>query len=295
MKKLSIICLILCLFMLTGCDLFMQDDNIKRYDNEFVSATGKWTLLNDDDTFFTFDGTKDVMTFSYVEDGVSKYSGKFRAIYRGNGDDVATPLDFIFMRSDKQKEDWLGCYVENFESDFTQFTIFSEEEDLGMIDGTIYTHIYRISELPYKMGSYVLEGKDFKVETNDYKYASKFNIPNGTYSLSSGENLTIVMIKPNTHQLFQYKNGDVIVEGSFYISQDKNTIYLYIEHDPYTKVTKADKDNYDTTFSIHYPPDFYLRGDFSHSEYLVINDLYHHTESPTQIQDSTWVFGTYVK
>ena len=295
MKKLSIISLILCLFMLTGCDLFMKDNGTKRYDDEFVSATGKWTLLNDDDTFFAFDGAKNVMSFSYVEDGVSKYSGKFRAIYRGNGNDVVTPLDLIFMRSDKEKEDWLSCYVEDFESDFTQFTIFSEEEDLGMIDGTIYTHIYRISELPYKMGSYVLEGEDFKVESNDYKYAGKFNIPNGTYSLSSGESLTVVMIKPDTYQLFQYKNGDVIVEGTFYIAQDKNTIYLYIEHDPYTNVTKADKDKYDTTFSMHYPPDFYLRGDFSHSEYLVINDLYHHTYSPTQIQDSTWVFGTYIK
>ena len=295
MKKLSIICLILCLFMLTGCDLFMKDDDVKKYNTELTSATGKWTLLNDEDTFFTFDGSKNAMSFSYVEDGVSKYNGKFRAIYRGNGNDVVTPLDFIFMRSDKQKEDWIGCYVENFESDFTQFTIFYEEEDLGMIDGTIYTHIYRISELPYKMGSYVLEGEDFKVESNDYKYAGKFNIPNGTYSLSSGESLTVVMIKPDTYQLFQYKNGDVIVEGSFSIAQDKNTIYLYIEHDPYTKVTKADKDKYDTTFSMYYPPDFYLRGDFSHSEYLVINDLYHHTYSPTQIQDSTWAFGTYVK
>ena len=295
MKKLSIISLILCLFMLTGCDLFMKDNGTKRYDDEFVSATGKWILLNDDDTFFAFDGAKNMMSFSYVEDGVSKYSGKFRAIYRGNGNDIVTPLDLIFMRSDKEKEDWLSCYVEDFESDFTQFTIFSEEEDLGMIDGTIYTHIYRISELPYKMGSYVLEGEDFKVESNDYKYAGKFNIPNGTYSLSSGESLTVVMIKPDTYQLFQYKNGDVIVEGTFYIAQDKNTIYLYIEHDPYTNVTKADKDKYDTTFSMHYPPDFYLRGDFSHSEYLVINDLYHHTDSPTQIQDSTWVFGTYIK
>ncbi len=295
MKKISIICLMLCLFMFSGCDFFIKETQVQKFNNELQSTTGKWMLLNDEDTFFTFDGSKDVMTFSYVEDGVSKYSGKFRAIYRGNGDDVTTPLTFIFVREDKQKEDWLSCYVEDFETDFTQFTIFSEEEDLGMIDGTIYTHIYRISELPYKMGSYVLEGKDFKEESNDYKYANEFNIPNGTYSLSSGESLTVVMIKPDTYQLFQYKNGDEIVEGSFYIAQDKNTIYLYIEHDPYTKVTKADKAKYDTTFSMYYPPDFYLRGDFSHSEYLVINDLYHHTDSPTQIQDSIWVFGRYAK
>ena len=104
----------------------------------------------------------------------------------------------------------------------------------------------------------------------------------------------------NKNNLFNFynkgiKNGDEIVEGLYWVAQDKKTIYLYIEHDPYTKVTKADKDNYDTTFDLNYPPDFYLRGDFSNSNSIVINDLYHHTYSPTLIQDSVWVFGTYYK
>ena len=103
------------------------------------------------------------------------------------------------------------------------------------------------------------------------------------------------MIKPLSYELFQYKNGETIVEGVFWIAEDKKTIYLYIEHDPYTKVTNADKNKYDTTFSMDYPPDFYLRGDFSKSDSIVINDLYHHEYSPTEIKDSSFVFGTYIK
>ncbi len=298
MKKVSILCLLLCfIFSFGGCDLLGSPTGSPKpeeIDVELQSATGKWTLLDDDDTFFNFDGSKNVMTFNYVEDGTPKYNGTFRVVYRGLGKDVATPLCFIFTRTDKEKEDWLNCYVENFDTDFSQFTIFGEEEDLGMIDASLYTHIYRISEMPYKMGAYVLEGHEYKTESNDYKYADNFHIPTGTYSLPTGESFYFLAVKPCTHELFQYRNGDTLIEGSFWIAEDKNTIYLYIENDPYSKVTNADKDKYDTTFDIYYPPDFYLRGYFSNSDNIVINDLYHHTYSPTDIQDSTWVFGTYV-
>ena len=84
--------------------------------------------------------------------------------------------------------------------------------------------------------------------------------------------------------------------GIFNIAGDKKTIYLYIEHDIYEKVRNADKDKYDTTFSLNYPPDFYLRGDFdTNANSIVINDLYHHDYSPSEIEDSFWVFGTYEK
>ena len=235
------------------------------------------------------------MTYSYVEDGISKYSGTYRVVSRGTGKDVITPLTFIFTRSDKDKEDWVGCYVEDFDSDFTQFTIMSEEEDLGIIDGSIHTYIYRISELPYKMGSYILEGNEYKVESDNYKYANQFCIPSGTYTLETGERFIFLYTKPITNELFQYINGETIVEGTITIAEDKKTIYLYIENDPYNKVTDADKERYDTTFGIYYPPDFYLRGDFGNPNKIVINGLYHHAESPTEIEDSTWVFGTYNK
>ena len=145
------------------------------------------------------------------------------------------------------------------------------------------------------MGSYVKEGNEYKTETDNYKEANEFCIPNGTYTLATGESFTFLYTKPQSIELFQYKNGDIVVEGLMTISQDKKTVYLYIENDPYNKVTNEDKKHYDTTFSIYYPPDFYLRGDLSDPNRLVINDLYHHTESPSKVEDSTWVFGTYNK
>lgn len=284
--------------MLTGCDIFDSlfdsgDSNEKEYDSELPSATGKWQLIDDADTYFIFDGAKNAMTYRYVEDGSEKYHGTFRVVYKGLGKDVLTPLTFIFTRSDKNKEDWVGCYAEHFDSSFTQFTVMSEEEDLGMIDGSIHTHIYRISELPYKMGSYVLEGHTYTEESNDYSDANKFCIPNGTYVLESGEAFTFLSPKPRTPELFRYVNGDIVVEGVLTIAEDKKTVYLYIENDPYNKVTNADKDRYDTTFGIYYPPDFYLRGDFSNPDRIVINGLYRHTATPSTVEDSTWVFGTY--
>ena len=171
----------------------------------------------------------------------------------------------------------------------------TEEEDLGFIDGNVYTHLYRISELPYKMGTYILEGNLYKEDKNDYKYKNSYYIENGKHELESGESFTFLMTKAGVYELFQYKKGEIIIEGSFWISEDKKTIYLYIEHDPFTKVRKADREFYDTTFDLNYPPDFYLKGDFSNKNYIIINSLYHHSESQSDIKDTDWTFGTYNK
>jgi hypothetical protein len=149
--KISVLLLLtLCLsLMLTGCDLIgivPEVDNTQKFDDELANSTGKWILSDDEDTYFTFDGSKDVMTFSYTEDGALKYDGKYRVVAKANDTDVLTPLTFILTRSDKEKEDWLSCYVDDFDKDFTQFTVMDEEEDLGMIDASIYTYLYRISE-----------------------------------------------------------------------------------------------------------------------------------------------------
>ena len=149
--------------------------------------------------------------------------------------------------------------------------------------------------MPYKIGTYILEGKEYKQDADNYSGKDNLYIPSGTYSLESGESFSFLTEKPLSEELFQYKNGDITIEGVYTLSQDKKTIYLYLEHDPYTKITLADKDKYDTTFRTYYPPDFYLRGDFSNSDRLIIEELYHHPESPTQIQDSAWIFGTYNK
>ena len=142
------------------------------------------------------------------------------------------------------------------------------------------------------MGGWILYN-EYKKESDNYKYCNQFCIPSGTYKLETGESFTFLYTKPGTCELFQYINGEIIVEGVITIAEDKKTIYLYIENDPYNKITKADQERYDTTFTIYYPPDFYLRGDFSNPEYILINDLYHHSESPSKIEDSAWGFGKY--
>ncbi len=293
---LILLVFVFCSIFTTSCDLeFQVDSDITRYTEKMESSTGTWRLLDDEDTYFEFDGSEGIMTFSYFENGAFKYKGKFRAVHRSETN-AKTPLSFILTRNDKSNEDWLSCYIESFENGFTQFSIMFEEEDLGITDGTVYTHIYRISEMPYKIGTYVLEGNDFKAYSKSGFDDGTYRIPEGEYMSKGGQTLSVLPIMNNSFMLFQYVNGETIVEGIFNISQDRKTVYLYIEHDIYQKVKDIDKKVYDTTFSINYPPDFYLRGEFdTTSNDIIINGLYHHTESPTKIEDSLWVFGTYTK
>lgn len=282
--------------MLIGCSLlFGKNSDITRYNTNMEASTGKWLLFDEADTYFVFDGSKGVMTFSYYEDGALKYNGGFRSVYKSSPD-ANTPLTFIITRSDKANEDWINCYTENFEESFTQFSIICEEEDFGVTDGTVYTHIYRISEMPYRIGTYVLEGEEYKPFDKTGFDDGEYRIPEGTYVSEGGQSFTILPLINRSYLLFSYTNGETVVEGIFNIAEDKRTIYLYIEHDIYQKVKNSDKNNYDTTFSLNYPPDFYLRGNFdTNDNSLVINGLYHHSESPTKIDDSVWTFGTYVK
>ena len=281
--------------MVAGCGPISEpDSNVTNYDKSMDAATGKWMLLDEADTYFLFDGTEDVMTFGYYEGGALKYSGTFRSVYRSNAN-ASTPLTFILTRSDKENKDWINCYTENLEASFTQFSITCAEEDLGVTDGTVYTHIYRLSEMPYKPGTYVLEGKEYQPYEKP-AFEETYYIPEGRYVSENGESITVFPVMHRGYSLFAYTNGETVVEGIFNIAADRSTLYLYIENDIYEKIRNADKAQYDTTLSMYYPPDFYLRGSFDTPDNsLVINGLYHHTYSPTEIQDSVWAFGTYVK
>jgi len=282
--------------ILVGCDFgFGKNSEVTHYDKSMESSTGKWLLMDDEDTYFVFDGSEGVMTFSYCEDGVSKYEGSFRALYRDEAD-ARTPLVFMLTRSDKTEEDWINCYTEKLNEGFTQFSIMFEEEDLGVTDGTVYTHVYRMSEMPYRIGTYVLEHNDYKPFSSTGFDDGEYRIPEGTYVSEDGQSLTVFPIMNRDYMLFRYTSGETVVEGIFNIATDRKTLYLYIENDIYEKVRNSDKDNYDTTVSLYYPPDFYLRGSFDMNDNsLIIDGLYHHPCSPTEIEDSTWAFGAYVK
>lgn len=299
-----VLVLVFSTFSLVGCGLFgsktstSSEEKSVKYDEELNSSTGKWFLLNDNkqptNTYFEFDGSKKVMSFNYVEDGTLKYQGKYNVVYRENTGKNASTLTLCLKRDGEQKDDAIYAYADDFETNFTQFTTIKEERDEDMDDGRIYAHIYRISELPYKLGTYVLEGNQYKQEKDNYTYASRYQVPAGTYTLNDNTSITFVMPKAYSYALFQYKNGNEIVEGVYWTAEDKKTIYLFIEHDPYQYIRRADRDSYDMTFSHDYPPDFYLRGTFEvKNNAIQISSLYHHEYSPTQIQDSVWKFGTY--
>ena len=281
---------------LVGCDSFFgKASDATHYDERMDAATGKWLLLDEEDTYFVFDGSEGVMSFSYYEDGALKYDGSFRSIHRSTPD-ASTPLTFIMSRRDKAREDWINCYVEDLPERFTQFSIICAEEDLGVTDGTVYTHIYRMSELPYKIGTYVLEGESYQPFSRTGFEGGEYYIPEGTYASEDGQCLAVLPLMNRGYSLFTYTNGETVVEGILDVAEDRKTVYLYIEHDIYEKVRNADKDEYDTTFSICYPPDFYLRGDFdTNDNTLLVNGLYHHTESPSEIEDAVWAFGAYIK
>ena len=304
-KKILLSILFLCIFLLSSCDLLnlfssnkSSSNDTTEYNSELESSTGKWYLLDKDhnktNTYFEFDGSKDVMTFNYYEDGKNKNSGKYRIISKDNDGKNTYSVSFIFKKNGIDNEDYLYTYVDDFKDNFTQFTTIKEEKALEKNDGRNYSHIYRISELPYKLGTYLLDGKEYKEEKNNYLYKDKVQVPEGKYVLNQGVSITFVMPKPFSYALFQYDNCGEIVEGVYYMNSDKKTIYLYIDNDPYQYIRIEDRNDYDMTFSHDYPPDFYLRGNFEVlNNSIIINDLYHHEYSKTNINDYVWEYGTY--
>ena len=303
MKKLILSILVLLSFTsLTACELFGggNTDKTVKYETELESSTGKWYLLDENkaptSTYFEFDGGKDVMSFNYVEDGSNKYQGNFTFVYHQNTGKNATTLSINLFRDGESKVDTIYAYADDFETSFTQFTTIREEREEDTNDGRLYAHIYRIGELPYQMGTYVLENNSYKQEKNEYRYASYYQIPEGQYSLDENTSFTFLMPKVYSYALFSYQNDNEVVEGVYWTAEDKKTIYLYIEHDPYQYIRREDRDSYDMTFSHDYPPDFYLRGNFDASNGAIkIDSLYHHEYSPTKIQDSVWKFGTFTR
>lgn len=306
MKKfLRLLTLPIFVVTLTSCDLFGGGSgSAQNNDKEYAATTGKFYFVDDDkkptDSYFIFDGSKNVMSFEYYESGSKKITGTFRFVVPSEkGKDRSYCFMYCFDKKDGEKEDVVYCSSDDFSSveTFTQFTIMQEEKKYQNSDKLIDFHTYRISELPYKMGTYVREGSSFKEETNELYYDDKYFIPNGTYVLNESVSFTSFWTRQRHIALFSYKNGDTVYEGLYWVASDKKTIYNYIQHDISQKVTKADKEIYDTTFDIYYPPDVFLKGNFdvtSEKPSITINDLTLQKNAP-QFPDNFWQLGTYTK
>lgn len=292
-------------FAFSGCELLGgSSGNAKNFDREFAPSTGKWLFLNDEyeptDTYFVFNGESGAMTFDYFENGVKKLGGTYRVVASA---DKGKDRTYVFMwcldKKDGEKEDVLTCYSDDFSteqgSEFMQFTIMQSEKKLPMVEGNLYSHTYRLNEQPYKTGTYVREGYSFKQEKDEYKYADTYQIPSGTYALDENTSFTFFMTKPRPYVLFRYRNGDTEINGVYWTGDKRKSIYLYVQHDPYQKVTKKDKEIYDTTFDMYYPPDFSVYGDFdvtAENSEIVFDRITVNSNAPDYGQ-SFWRTGTY--
>lgn len=287
---------------LVGCEFF--GGSAKNYEKEYTPTTGKFCYLDENkqatDNYFLFDGSKNAMTFEYYENGAQKLSGIFRFVVPSEkGTKRTYCFSYCFDKKDGEKEDVVYCYSDNFSTDdsFTQFTIMQEEKKYMNSDKATDFHIYRLSELPYKMGTYVREGSSYVEEKDEYAYADKYFIPSGTYAISDSVSFTSFYTKKRTSALFSYRNGDQVVEGIYNVGVDKDKVFLYIQHDIYQKVTKTDQEIYDTTFSKYYPPDFNLYGSFDVSgqlQSISISEVAPTTNAPSH-PDNFWQSGTYTR
>ena len=267
MKKIfKLLLFIFFISLLSSCDFFGASD-APNYDKEVESSTGKWYYLDDNheatNNYFEFDGSNSKMTFNYYENDTKKLSGTFRVVV---SNDSKTERSYVFMwcldKKDGQKEDVLYCYADDFsiekDSNFSQFTIIKMLKKMPKKDGDNHDRLYRLSERPDKMENYIKEQSEYKVEKDKYEvgdseYDCYKQIKSGTYILDENTSFTFLVTKPTSYALFRYKHNEDVIEGVYYLSTNKDAMYLFISHDPYEKVTREDKKIYDTTFNIYYP------------------------------------------
>ncbi|MBR4800312.1 MAG: hypothetical protein IK048_01350 [Clostridia bacterium] len=276
MKKSLIFILIFVLifaaFSLAGCGLLdaitgNSSDGVEQLFDECNESTGKWFCYDyftgeQTDAYFLFDGTKDVMHFEYFEGDVLKRDGVFRVVNRGVGKSVSVPLSIGFeIKGDSRRRDWIECYADDFKSDFTQFTIMDEYRDAGLSkSGTPLWHVYRLSEMPFKFGTYIKEGATLKEERRDYEYADRYYIPSGEYVHESGAKFTFVTTYYTSALLFRYQNGDNVVEGVYGLSGDKDIFFPYLNYHPGCGLTEEQARKYGNT--LYFPPNYNVYGSF---------------------------------
>ena len=166
MKKITkLLALPLLLISLTGCDL-IEDifgrDKSGQYTKEYNAITGKFVLhdaadkrFTYTDTYFDIDGSKGNFTLKYYENGQLKREGKFQKVVTREEKigQVADNMHFNIKAGNTY--DHISTYTESLDP-IDQFRIIEEYYDNDKR--------YFLSELPYVMGTYVREDKDYKKE-----------------------------------------------------------------------------------------------------------------------------------
>ena len=274
-KKIIAFALALCslsgVVFVSGCGI-MEGlfGNPNQMFDECTETTGKWIYRDfytgeATDDYFIFDGTKNVMKFEYYKNGELVRDGIYRVVYRGEEKVDSTPLSIgLEIKGDKKHRDWLYCYVEDFKSDFTQFTVISEEKDIDMsYSGTPRWRYYRMSEMPFEFGTYVKEGSEIKKYRNDAERAAKFHFLNGDYVNADGAVFTFKTTYPAfSNLLFRYEYGGKSVEGMFTIGYKKDKIFLWLEYHAGFLPDAEQKRKYEMESGQDFPPNFNVYGSF---------------------------------
>ncbi|HBF86972.1 MAG TPA: hypothetical protein DDW54_04755 [Clostridiales bacterium] len=270
------LCSSACVFFAMGCDLLKDifsansDQTVERMFDKSVETTGKWIYLDFDtneptDDYFIFDGSENVMKFEYYENGELVRDGAYRVVYRGEGEDVSTPLSIGFeIKGDSRHLDWLYCYTEDFKTDFTKFTVMIEEREIDLsYSGTPRCHYYRMSEMPFKFGTYVKENSELKEYKHDAKRAEEYYFPNGEYVNDDGAVFTFMTTYPAYGiLLFRYEYDGKTVEGTFFIGNQTDKIFLWIDYHPGFLPDADQKRTYGMQSGQDFPPNFNVYGSF---------------------------------
>lgn len=198
MKKSIILFLILIVsFLLTGCDLLIQDDNVVDLGNGETAI--KWNLVINDNEYRPvqsayFEFNED--TFKYYEEGILKKEGTHRITFFDINDNNAPlhlNLKFGKDSSGLSMYDYIDCYTEDSKEDLHQFTIVSQGYHIKPIrSGGVPIRDYHLSDMPYALGTYVKEGSEYYTYQNgkvNYLGCSKLN---GTFIDEKGNKLYLV-------------------------------------------------------------------------------------------------------
>ena len=230
---------------LAGCgflgEMFGGDtDNIHKQSYEPI--TGKFVLhdatdkrLENPDAYFEFDGSKGNFSMKYYENGVLKREGQFNRVvtYENYIGKIKDNLHFNIKIGDATEH--IGTYTESLDP-IDQFRIL--EEYTGAETKFYY------SELPYIIGTYVREGKEYKQESKtdaetDYSIPTVENFTcllNGKYALDEDTYFYFIYPYKNDYYAkayFQYFSPDLdkplegFVAGRTYTNIGSNTEMIF--------------------------------------------------------------------
>ena len=212
MKTRKILPILILSLVLSSCglaDLFSGDtDTIHK--SSYEPITGKFYLyetmdprVTAENTYFDIDGSKGNFTMKYYENGVLKKDGVFQRIvtYQDKIGKMRDNLHFNVKFGNTYEH--ISTYTESLDP-IDQFRIIEE------YSGSDYK--YYLSELPFIMGTYLREGKEYKEEKlkegeTDYLTPTEALFTsglNGYYRLDEDHYFYFVFPKINYNYAFAY-------------------------------------------------------------------------------------------